>query len=165
MTNRCLTPGEAGITGRVSPARRGRLLLLAVLICLAGGCGKPAPDIAVTDGRIRALLPGSDRTAAYFDVTNNTAAPAQLTGASSSAARSIELHRIVEVDGMVRMRRQDSVAVAPGETVRFQPGGLHLMVFGVAALPNPASLELEFADGRSVSVALRVMDVTETGNN
>jgi len=74
----------------------GRRLIQCLLLCLAGGalagCGtEPAATapIEVTDARVRALIPGQDKTVGYFELTNNTTATLTLLSAEADAARAI----------------------------------------------------------------------------
>lgn len=113
----------------------------------------PAPSLKIEDARVREPIPGQDKTVAYFSATNTGDAVVELIAAQSPLARAVELHTNVRDGDMVRMRRLEKVAIAPGETVRFAPGGHHLMVFGVQALPESVPFELVTADGARLRVA------------
>ncbi len=106
---------------------------LAVALALLAGCGRapeptgdPAPDtgapIRVTEARIRAVIPGQDKTAAYFTIENRGRTPFVLAGVESTQARAIEIHTIERDGDMARMRRLPQVAVEPGAHVQFAPG-------------------------------------------
>ena len=116
-----------------------------------------APPVQVEDARVRQLIPGQDKTVAYFSATNTGEETVVLTSASTEAARAVELHTNVRDGDMMRMRRLSDVSIAPGETVEFAPGGHHLMVFGVKALDEPVTFRLSFADGGSMEVPFRVV--------
>jgi copper(I)-binding protein len=114
------------------------------VIWLAGCSGSSVPEqpLTITEARIRTVVPGQDKTVAYFTLENRGSEAFVLTGAESAAARAIEIH-VVERDGdMVRMRRLQAVTIAPGSSVRFEPGGRHLMVFGVSDLVEPVTITL-----------------------
>ena len=83
---------------------------------------------------------------------NRTASAFTLIGASSASVRAIEIHTTLMDDGVMRMRRLQSVAVPAGETVRFEPGGRHLMLFGVDTLEPELLVQLEFSDGTTRAV-------------
>jgi copper(I)-binding protein len=152
-----------------------RLFIAALVLVCCAACGPaPAPGPAdqdgdtdpalrVTDARIRMPVPGQDKTAAYFTVENRQASVFVLTGAESGRARAIEIHTIEREGDMVRMRRQQQIVVAPGETIAFQPGGLHLMIFGLNApdeLNAPGSdfeIILLGADGERITRPFRVI--------
>jgi copper(I)-binding protein len=113
----------------------------------------PASEVTISDARIRTPAPGQDKTAAYLDIHNAGAAPLTLTAVETPIARAVEFHRIERDGDMVRMRRQAAVVVAAGETVRFAPGGLHLMVFGVSSPVDGAEFTFTAEDGRRFSAS------------
>ena len=131
-------------------------------MALLGACQAPTEDgesVRAEDARVRQLLPGQDKTAAYVDLYNDGAAPITLIGARSTHARAIEIHESVTAGDKVRMRRVKSVVIPGKETVRLAPGGLHLMLFGVEAVPASARIELLWAHGEALSVQFRQVAV------
>lgn len=137
-------------------------LVLAGILAGAGCADDGAPSAAaagldISDARVRALIPGQDRTAGYFTAHNPTAEPIVLTGARSDAVRAIEMHISFRDGDMMRMRRLEHLEIAPGETVRFEPGGRHLMLFGVEALNSAVAITLEQQDGTRVPVRFAVI--------
>jgi len=74
------------------------------------------------------LVPGNAPMAGYFDLTNNTEGRIHLVGARSEDFGHIMIHRTRTEDGQARMVHQDQVPVSSGQTVAFEPGGLHLML-------------------------------------
>lgn len=115
-------------------------------------CATPAEPFEVTDAQVRALVPGRDTTAGYFVLTNHTADKITLTGASSELARAIEMHKTVQRENSVGMQRVSNLSVEPGEQVRFERGGLHLMIFGVAEVPEAFPITLNFSSGEQLTV-------------
>lgn len=146
--------GTMSRSGRCTPGPLYGLLLAAALA--ATGCSGPdagsSGALEISDARVRALIPGQDKTAGYFRARNSTADAMVLSGARSGQARSIEMHITVQDGDMMRMRRLDAVEIAPGETVRFEPGGRHLMIFGVDSLEAGIDIELQLRDGTTVPV-------------
>lgn len=65
-------------------------------------------------------------------VHNATEAPDTITAVSSPIANMATLHLSQEVDGIMQMNMQDSITVPVGETVSFEPGGLHIMLMGLS---------------------------------
>ena len=120
--------------------------LLVSGLLLAGGCS-PAPDVLIDNARVRALIPGQDKTVAYMDVHNRTGSAVTLTGARADTVRAMEIHTTRMDDGVMRMRRLKTVEIPAGETLRFEPGGRHLMLFGVRSLDTELPVQLEFTDG------------------
>ena len=130
---------------------RRRLILgvAALLGCLAGtGGARTGTDLVVSEARVRALLPGQRNTVAYLVVENRGSARITLVGAESSAARVMEIHESFIEDNMYRMRRRTEVEIPARDTVRFEPGGLHLMLFDVNEIGEQVEIELVTSDGR-----------------
>lgn len=139
----------------------GKAVCLAALAGLAG-C-QPTPDITVDDPWIRAVPPGASATAGYFVLGNGGAADRVLQSVGAGDGVRVEIHETTMADGVMRMRRLESVTIPAGERVAFAPGGRHLMLF---ADPLPAAgaivtLELGFADGEVLTVAAPVRRGTD----
>ena len=135
-----------------------KLVIAAALVLAA--CGGPAPSgdgVEISDLYIAEPLKGRNMTAGYFSATN-TGPDTRITAASSPIAERIELHTHPMNDGVMQMRQVDGVDVAAGETVTFEPGGLHLMLFGVDVPDGTteAPVTLEYADGESVTVVAEI---------
>ena len=137
--------------------RAQRMIAAALVVATATlsiGCAKaPTEPLEVSDARIRTVIPGQDVTAAYVTLTNRTNARLVINAVESAHARAIEIHAVDRVGDSVRMRRLTELAVEPGATVRLEPGGIHLMVFGVSDPEAPFVAALVAADGTRVEVA------------
>jgi copper(I)-binding protein len=96
---------------------------------------------------------------AYLSITNKGTRAETLTGISSPLAASVQMHQTTISDGMARMRPLPELTVAPGRTVKMEPGGIHLMMMGLKA-PLVAGatlpLTLEFRNAGSIKVQLAV---------
>lgn len=155
-----------------------RILLLTMLALLWACSPEPAPPAApapaptatapaapaataesgpiVSEAWVRSVPPAARMTAGYLSVYNPGPEPIVIIGVESPAFGSIELHGTVTVDSVARMRHQETVEVPAGETVRFEPGGLHLMLMeAVDAIPASGAIELSLVleDGRRLEFA------------
>ncbi|MFI6522846.1 SCO family protein [Spirillospora sp. NPDC050679] len=113
-------------------------------------------EMRVSDARVR--VPSSpDVTAGYFTLTNS-GVPDTLTGVTSPAAGTVEMHRMVMGDGAMKMEQVKSVPVPKG-TVRFDKGGLHLMLMRPRDLKagTTVPLTLRFAKAGEVTVNATVV--------
>jgi len=75
--------------------------------------------------------PGSEGriSAAYFEITNYDNEPDVLLSANSTVARNVEVHESYEhEDGMIGMREVTDLEIPAQSTVRFEQGGLHIML-------------------------------------
>lgn len=124
------------------------LSLFALLLATPGLAHEyEAGAIAIGHPWSRATPPGARTGAGYLTLTNNGAAADRLVSASSPAAPNVEIHSMsVNADGVMIMRAvPDGISVAPGARVVLAPGGLHLMLIGLAA---------PFREGGKVPVTL-----------
>jgi periplasmic copper chaperone A len=132
------------------------LALAGATLSWGVSAGPPAaPEVTLEQAWVRAMPPTRRMTAAYLTVTNTGAQPLVISSASADIAATVEIHTSREVDGLVRMEQLDQVPVGPGQSVHFSPGGMHLMLLEMPAMPPPGSesqLCLGFADGRSACV-------------
>jgi copper(I)-binding protein len=121
-----------------------------------------AADLQVRHAWARATPPGAGVAAVYLTIVGGDVAD-RLTGASTDRAAMTQVHAITEHEGMARMREVDGVAVPPGATVVFAPGGLHLMLMNleaplVAGQRFEVTLAFERAGRREVDVEVLAPD-------
>lgn len=110
--------------------------------------------IEIDDAVIRLLPPGSPNTSAYFRIKNTGDADRSIVAASSSIADTVELHKHVMSGDMMRMEKQQAVLLSAGQTVTFEPGGLHLMFFGLhkpLQEEQQVDIQLKMQDGELVT--------------
>ena len=137
------------------------ILVLLVLAGLAGGAGPAAAgsgDVTVNDAWARPTIP-TRPGAGYFTLSNGGDAPVVLIGAEAEGAEKVEMHTTVEENGVVNMLMLESLEIAPGEEVVFEPGGDHLMFMGLAeplAEGESFTATLLFEDGEPVEVVFAV---------
>lgn len=111
-------------------------------------------QIEIDNAVIRLTPPGSPTTSAYFRIKNSGDHDRFIVAASSSIADTVELHKHVMSGDMMRMEKQQEVVLAAGQTVVFEPGGLHLMFFGLhQALQNAqqVDIQLKMQDGELIN--------------
>ncbi|NNF66142.1 MAG: copper chaperone PCu(A)C [Gammaproteobacteria bacterium] len=136
-----------------------KILLVAVGIALLNACTRPA--VLIEDAWIRTPLPGMNMTAAYFVIRNPTDSTVTVVGASSDAYDDVTIHESRVVNGVSEMIRMRSLSVAAGDTVRFKPGGLHIMMSEPVrqlAAGEQARLMIELSDGNKLSTTAMVSD-------
>jgi hypothetical protein len=98
---------------------------IAVALALASSASA-GPGLAVSDAWIRAL-PGKLPAGGYFTLHNGTPKAVTLDGAASPACGSLMLHKSDTMGGMAGMSDVATIDVPAGGSLRFSPGGLHLM--------------------------------------
>lgn len=123
--------------------------LLAAILLTVAMPSAAAAELVIRDAWIPEAPPTARMLAGYLTLSNPGDSEVVLTGAESDFGR-VEIHRSEHVEGVSRMRRQDAVEVAPGETVHFRQGGLHLMIMDFERVPtagNEIPLVLIDAEG------------------
>ena len=114
-----------------------------------------ASPLMVSEAYFRLMPPGRSMSAAYMKLENTSGESQTLIGLRSDSAANVELHEHSHVNGMMRMRKVDQLNIADGESVTLEPGGYHLMLFGLQAglgLDDTIDIELQLASGQSVLV-------------
>lgn len=133
--------------------------LLSILLISACSPGNEVTgnDVSVESAWLRIPPAGLDKTAGYFQLINRSGSDKTLVGATSEQIRAIEMHTTT-VDGeMMRMRRLKTIAIPAGETVHFEPGGMHLMIFGLRT-SEAISITFQFEDGTAQTVPFVLRD-------
>mgnify|MGYP001557261918 CR=1 FL=1 len=110
------------------------MTVLAAPVALAS-CADPQP-LYVDQAWIQ-LNPNTSAPAAGYFVIHGGEQPVKLLRVTSDGAMQIDMHQTVTADGMTTMELVNSVDVPAKGTVRFEPGGKHLMIQSI----NPAYLE------------------------
>ena len=68
----------------------------------------------------------------YLTITNKGKTADRLIGGSSPVANQIEVHEIVDVDGMAKTRPvANGIEIKPGKTVELKPGALRIVLLGL----------------------------------
>ena len=114
----------------------------------------------------QALPPVSENGAVYVTLRNHGEVVDRLVGASSPMANRAELHGHSMEDGMMKMRPVESIALTPGKYVKLEPGGNHLMLFGLKKPLKEGEqcpLTLEFEKASSVEVVVTVQALGSKG--
>ena len=134
---------------------------VAVLIAhsvMAQAVMAQAPALIVQEAWTRAV-PGSDVAAVYLTLHNPTTKPITIVSVESSVASHVMIHETQTESGQSRMRPHEQLVVPPGQTIRLEPGGLHVMLHGLTqkvVVGQSVPLVLLLADGAKVQVAAPV---------
>lgn len=100
-----------------------------VLVLILSGTALHAKELLqVNDAWIPEAPPVAKVMAGYLVIHNPSGKPVRITGVSSEDFKRVEMHRTTEKDGVSRMVRQDMLSIDGGGTLKFERGGLHLML-------------------------------------
>ncbi|WP_299775164.1 copper chaperone PCu(A)C [uncultured Pseudoteredinibacter sp.] len=113
----------------------------------------------VEEAYSRPLPPGQSTAVVYLSVENSSSKTIKLTSVSSSLGKSAEFHRHIHEDGMMMMRKVEQLEIEPGKILRFQPGGYHIMLFGLKQplrVGDTFVVQLNNADGEVLDATVEV---------
>lgn len=104
-------------------------------------------NLAITQPWSRATPNGAKVAGGYLTIENKGSAPDRLLSGSTEFAKKLEIHEMALKDGVMTMRPiEGGVTVAPGQSIKFAPGGYHLMFL---------ELNAPFRQGERVPVTLK----------
>jgi len=105
-----------------------QLIWIAACLLLAG-CSRPAAEsqLLFEGAWVRAMPPGSMRTAVCGRLVNNSNVDLEITAYTSPQFADVSLHRTVLEDGMSRMKEVPTLMIPAGSEIELAPGGYHLM--------------------------------------
>jgi len=134
------------------------LLVSPVSYAAHHGHTKNKDSYSISNAYIKAPIAGSQATAAYFTLNNNSAQPITITGAQSPIADRLEVHQHVMDNGLMKMQKVSSVTVKAGDSIVFKPGGYHVMWFGTSKLSDKKSavIKLILSNGQTIKVHAEV---------
>jgi copper(I)-binding protein len=133
--------------------------LLALILIATPWLAQAGPMFTVDEPYARAVPPGQPNSAAFMAITNHDDQDHALVSASSSVSEVTELHTHTMEDGMMKMRQIEKIELPAGETVKLQPGGLHVMLIGLHdgfAPDTKAEITLRFDTGEALNVSAPV---------
>jgi periplasmic copper chaperone A len=112
---------------RPLPSAPSRLrLLTAALVAAVAACAGGEAELQVGDARAATPTGGSSQV--VVEIRNSGNAADTLLGADSDAVAAVEIHRTEIDEGRAAMEQLEELEIPAGETVRFRPGSLHLML-------------------------------------
>ena len=135
---------------------------LSAIALIAMTSAAQAAPLDVTGAWFRAL-PGKLPAGGYFTAQNNTRHDIAITGASSDGCGMLMIHQSSNKGGMSGMDMVDHVTVPVNGTVRFAPGGYHLMCENPTTkmkLGAKVGVLLKLSDGSFIAAGFVVKNAT-----
>lgn len=111
------------------------------------------PGLSLSAAKIVLPVVPGNPAAAYFTLTNGGDKPVGVAGVHIEGAESTELHQTGE-DGMMTL--EDPVVPSKG-SLKFEPGGSHVMVFGLddtLVAAKTSEVTVTFRDGDKISAPI-----------
>ena len=141
------------------------VLMLPFMLATSAMAG--SADVVVENAWARASIGTSRPGAAYMEVHNAGDEPVTLTGLRTDLAMMPEVHRTAtDEQGVSSMSPAGQIVIAPGETVAFEPGGLHAMLMQLQRPMEEGEtfpLTLTFSDGGETTVEVPILGIAARG--
>ena len=137
------------------------LALLLYPAWLAAGPVAIAGNISVAQAWSRPTPPVAAQGAAYLTIRNFGDKPDLLLSVATPVAGSAEFNETRRLNGVVQMRAVPSLNISPGQSLRLEPGALHIMLLNLIRPLTAGTvypLTLNFRDAGSVTVQVEVRD-------
>ncbi|MBB4617592.1 copper chaperone PCu(A)C [Sphingomonas abaci] len=144
-------------------ARAAARLGLATALMLPGCSG---PDEVTVDKAWVRLPAVPGRPAAGYAIVHGANRPMTLLRVSADTAIRTEMHETMRNGRMTSMRPLDSLPLPVKGEIDFEPGGRHLMLFGINPIVKPGGemiLTFNFGDGTRVSRKAMVVAAGDGG--
>ena len=141
-----------------------RALVLGLLMLPLPGL---ADGLKVENAIVPLAPPSAMVHAAYLSLMNDGNTARQVVGVTAGGYAMAHIHRSEIVDDVATMTSVDLVEVAPGQTVVFEHGGLHIMLMKPAAQLSEGDtvrLTLKFTDGTMEDVDATVTRAGHDGH-
>lgn len=121
-------------------------LLAAILVSASANA-----QVVVEQPWTRATMPAQKAGGAFMTLKSDK--PVSLVGASSPAAKMVEIHEMKMENNVMKMQAVPQLDVVPGKATELKPGSYHIMMIDlakpfVAGETVPITLEFKGADGK-----------------
>jgi len=140
----------------------------AVFVALVIAAPLALADVTVTQPWVRGTVAPQKTTGAFMKL--NSTSDAKLVSAASPSAKQVEIHEMVMVNNVMRMRPIAEIPLPAGKEVALKPGGYHIMLMGIEHQLKqgdvvPITLTVREGDGKSRTVAVQaeVRDLAAAG--
>jgi copper(I)-binding protein len=134
----------------------------SLVITLLFAAGVHAATPSIHDAYVPQPAPGQTMAVMYLRVSNPLAETLSLLSAESPLAAKVAFHTHVHADGQMKMQTLPKVELPGERETVFQPGGLHLMLFGLRRplqAGHQVPITLTLSDGTRLEALARVRDV------
>lgn len=140
------------------------LVVTGLILSLLAGCQPPA-QLLVEKAYIQLSPVEGSPSVLYFSMRGGPQDTALRSINSASIVR-LEMHETVEENGMSMMRPITSVPVPSRAKVEFEPGGKHVMIWGIDAAARKkgsAQFTFSFSTGEKIAADAVISKIEPAG--
>ena len=99
---------------------------------MLSGCNDISnPGIIIKDAHLYAPLEGSDMAAGYLRLENHQLKKINISSIECKKVKASLHETVIDLEGMMKMKKLELFSVGPGSHVNFIPGGMHIMFSGL----------------------------------
>ena len=109
------------------------ILLCIFVYCLVlSGCNDSSnPGIIIKDAHLYMPLEGSDMAAGYLRLENHQLKKIIFSSIECKKVKASLHETVIDLEGMIKMKKLEMFSVGPESHVNFIPGGMHIMFSGL----------------------------------
>ncbi len=109
-------------------------VVIGVLLASSAGAQSASnAGLAFDAPWVRASAPGQKNGAGYVQIKNKSGQTDRLISATTANVGRVELHTIINENGVAKMRQVQGIEVPAGAGATLAPGGFHIMFMGLNA--------------------------------
>ena len=115
-------------------------------------------DIEIKNFWIKEVPPASKVSAGFGEIHNHTGKDIFLKSITGKISNSIEIHTHLKEDGVMKMRKVESLKIPAKSSLMLKPGGDHVMFFDLQSAPKEGEgveLSFDFGDGKKEKVKVK----------
>lgn len=131
-----------------------------ILLKCMGAASAQSP-ITVSDAFSYPTMGMMNMGVAFMEIKNNGATDDAIIAAETPIAARVELHNHIHENGIMKMRKMDTVELPANQTTTLKPGGLHIMLFNLKQelkAGDSFPLILKLKSGETVETTVKVED-------
>jgi copper(I)-binding protein len=134
-------------------------ILFIIIASSCSGAEKTQNEIDIKNAWARPAMQGNT-SAIYFLIENNRVTNVKLISVDSSIAELTEIHLSKNVDGTMKMEKQEFIEIESNKTVEFKPGSYHVMLINLNKNLNvgdqfEVSLSFDNSEVKNISVEVK----------
>ena len=146
-------------------------IALGVSSIMLTACGESAPEapadpeapagVVVGNGRMMLPAVAGNPAVVYFDISNNSDRSRVIRAVAVQGAASAMLHETATVNDQTTMADMYQVNLGPQESLKFEPGGLHVMAMEpdeTLVAGGKTEVTLTFGGGDKVSFPAEIRE-------
>jgi len=138
-----------------------KIKAILLITCLLPVVSLAQLNIRLDNAYSREMPPSASNIAVYLTIRNVGSHGISLESISTEDAESAMIHRSTMENGMMAMEHLPELFISSRESVRLEPGGLHIMLEGLRRplrAGNLIRMDLSFSNGVVLRVDVPILE-------